>query len=151
MPIATGSPGSATLTRKSSPGIRQASNRSTRTSFPPSPKAGKTVEAVDSIAQGRVWAGRDAIGIGLVDEFGTLSDAIAYAAKEAGLGKNYGLATYPEHKSVTLKDLLSSKPEKEPLVAVETPAELRPVLRLLEDRKAVPVTYALPEAVIEIR
>ena len=112
---------------------------------------GKTVEAVDSIAQGRVWAGRDAIGIGLVDEFGTLSDAIAYAAKEAGLGKNYGLATYPEHKSVTLKDLLSSKPEKEPLVAVETPAELRPVLRLLEDRKAVPVTYALPEAVIEIR
>ena len=112
---------------------------------------GKTVEAIDSIAQGRVWAGRDAIGIGLVDEFGTLSDAIAYAAKEAGLGKNYGLATYPEHKSVTLKDLLSSKPEKEPLVAVETPAELRPVLRLLEDRKAVPVTYALPEAVIEIR
>ncbi|MBQ5984167.1 MAG: signal peptide peptidase SppA [Bacteroidales bacterium] len=112
---------------------------------------GKTVDAVDSIAQGRVWAGRDAIGIGLVDEFGTLSDAIAYAAKEAGLGKNYGLATYPEHKSVTLKDLLSSKPEKEPLVAVETPAELRPVLRLLEDRKAVPVTYALPEAVIEIR
>ena len=112
---------------------------------------GKTVEAVDSIAQGRVWAGRDAIGIGLVDEFGTLSDAIAYAAKEAGLGKNYGLATYPEHKSVTLKDLLSSKPEKEPLVAVETPEELRPVLRLLEDRKAVPVTYALPEAVIEIR
>lgn len=112
---------------------------------------GKTVEAVDSIAQGRVWAGRDAIGIGLVDEFGTLSDAIAYAAKEAGLGKNYGLATYPEHKSVTLKDLLSSKPEKEPLVAVETPAELRPVLRLLEDRKAVPVTYALPEAVFEIR
>ena len=112
---------------------------------------GKTVEAVDSIAQGRVWAGRDAIGIGLVDEFGTLSDAIAYAAKEAGLGKNYGLATYPEHKSVTLKDLLSSKPEKEPLVAVETPTELRPVLRLLEDRKAVPVTYALPEAVIEIR
>lgn len=35
---------------------------------------------VDSIAQGRVWTGSDALGIGLVDEIGTLDDAVRYAA-----------------------------------------------------------------------
>ena len=39
-----------------------------------------TVEAVDNIAQGRVWTGAEALGIGLVDELGTLEDALRYAA-----------------------------------------------------------------------
>ena len=43
-----------------------------------------TYEAVDEIAQGRVWTGADALGIGLVDEIGTLEDAITYAASMAG-------------------------------------------------------------------
>ena len=38
---------------------------------------------VDSIAQGRVWAGSDALEIGLVDQIGTISDAIEYAALSA--------------------------------------------------------------------
>ena len=41
---------------------------------------GMTVEGVDAIAQGRVWAGSDALEIGLVDEIGTIEDAIRYAA-----------------------------------------------------------------------
>ena len=41
--------------------------------------------AVDAIAQGRVWMGSDALEIGLVDEIGTLQDAIAYAATLAGI------------------------------------------------------------------
>lgn len=40
-----------------------------------------TVNAVDNIAQGRVWTGAEAIEIGLVDQIGTIEDAIAYAAK----------------------------------------------------------------------
>ena len=39
---------------------------------------------VDEIGQGRVWTGSDALGIGLVDEIGTLQDAIAYAASAIG-------------------------------------------------------------------
>ena len=39
-----------------------------------------TVEAVDEIAQGRVWTGSEALGIGLVDNIGTIEDAINYAA-----------------------------------------------------------------------
>ncbi|SKC54976.1 protease-4 [Bacteroidales bacterium WCE2004] len=39
---------------------------------------------VDAIGQGRVWTGADALGINLVDEIGTLEDAIHYAAAAAG-------------------------------------------------------------------
>ena len=39
-----------------------------------------TVPAVDEIAQGRVWTGAEALEIGLVDEIGTIEDAIIYAA-----------------------------------------------------------------------
>ena len=55
---------------------------------------GMAAEAVDEIAQGRVWAGGDAIGLGLVDELGGLTDAIQYAATMAGLEK-YRLVEYP--------------------------------------------------------
>ena len=41
-------------------------------------------EFVDSIAQGRVWAGSDALKIGLVDEIGTLEDAVKWAAAAGG-------------------------------------------------------------------
>lgn len=41
---------------------------------------GMTVPEVDEVAQGRVWSGAEALKIGLVDEIGTLEDAIAYAA-----------------------------------------------------------------------
>lgn len=43
-----------------------------------------TVADVDEIAQGRVWTGADALGIGLVDEIGTIEDAIAFAALSIG-------------------------------------------------------------------
>jgi len=46
---------------------------------------GMTAEVVDSIAQGRIWTGSDALANGLVDELGELEDAIAVAAELAGL------------------------------------------------------------------
>jgi len=44
-----------------------------------------TVEEVDSVAQGRVWIGEDALKLGLVDELGTLEDAVSTAAEFASL------------------------------------------------------------------
>jgi protease IV len=49
----------------------------------------KSVEDVDKIAQGRVWAGTDAQRIGLVDHLGGLKDASESAAKLAELGTDY--------------------------------------------------------------
>ncbi len=53
---------------------------------------------VDSIGQGRVWAGIDAIEIGLVDELGNMEDAIAYAAQKAELGSDYKVTEWPKQK-----------------------------------------------------
>jgi protease-4 len=49
----------------------------------------KPVEAVDTVAQGRVWSGADAKRLGLVDELGGSEDAIKLAAKLAKLGDDY--------------------------------------------------------------
>ena len=53
---------------------------------------------VDSIGQGRVWAGSDAIGLGLVDKLGDMEDAIAYAVEKANLGNDYKVTEWPKQK-----------------------------------------------------
>ncbi|MBO4606138.1 MAG: signal peptide peptidase SppA [Bacteroidales bacterium] len=85
-----------------------------------------TAEQVDSIAQGRVWAGNDAIEIGLCDEKGGLMDAIRYAAAKAGL-LNYRIVAIPEKEKTSLRSLTKgNKDDKDdPLVSLremlETP------------------------------
>ncbi len=56
-----------------------------------------TWEAVDEIGQGRVWAGSDALRIGLVDEIGGLEEAIDEAILLAGL-ETWSIKEYPEQK-----------------------------------------------------
>jgi protease-4 len=52
-------------------------------------------QVVDSIAQGRVWTGSDALAYGLVDGLGGLDRALRSAAAKAKLG-SYKVVTYPE-------------------------------------------------------
>ncbi|MDY3352354.1 signal peptide peptidase SppA [Riemerella anatipestifer] len=54
----------------------------------------KTFEQVDEIAGGRVWSGKKAKELGLVDELGSLNDAINFAAKQSKV-KNYNIISYP--------------------------------------------------------
>ena len=71
---------------------------------------GMPVARVDEIAQGRVWTGADAIGIGLVDEIGTIEDAINYAALsiEGVTGvQDVQVVGYPKPQS-TMEALLES-------------------------------------------
>ncbi|HLA56821.1 MAG TPA: signal peptide peptidase SppA [Flavobacterium sp.] len=65
-----------------------------------------TFAQVDNIAQGRVWAGSEAIKIGLVDKIGGMDDAIKAAAKLAKITK-YKTRDYPEYEK-NLRDLLSN-------------------------------------------
>ena len=58
---------------------------------------------VEEIAQGRVWTGKEALKIGLVDQLGGLADAINYTAKEAKLPKNYRIEQYPQKKDIADK------------------------------------------------
>lgn len=54
----------------------------------------KTFEQIDAIGGGRVWSGTRAKEIGLVDELGTIQQAITFAASKAKL-KDYNIQSYP--------------------------------------------------------
>lgn len=97
-----------------------------------------TYEYVDNVAQGRVWTGRDALDIHLVDEIGTLEDAIHWVAEaacdslsEADL-KNWDVVAYPkpQTKMEMMMEMLGSKPSGEEIFA-GTP--LSPAARALSD------------------
>jgi protease IV len=68
----------------------------------------KTTEQVDAVAQGRVWAGGTARQIGLVDRFGGIDDALAEAAKRAGLKDWHPeyIEPKPDFASLLLGDLV---------------------------------------------
>ena len=57
--------------------------------------------AVDTLAQGRVWSGRAAEKLGLVDQLGGLEVAIARAAELADLGDDWRLQEYPKSKGLS--------------------------------------------------
>ena len=69
-----------------------------------------SVANVDSIGQGRVWTGEQAVEIGLVDRIGSIGDAIRSAAKMAKL-KDYKVVKYPSLKD-PFSSILSTSKEK---------------------------------------
>jgi protease-4 len=64
-----------------------------------------TKEEVDVVARGRVWTGRDALKINLVDKLGGLQDAIDFAAKKAKI-KDQKVLYYPIVEKDFLSDLM---------------------------------------------
>lgn len=82
------------------------------------------VSYVDSIAQGRVWSGADALEIGLIDSIGTLKDAVVYAGMLAGHSDlpAWQIAEYPKPLT-TLELLLDSFGSSSASVFADTPLE----------------------------
>lgn len=70
----------------------------------------KSQAYIDSIGQGRVWSGTEAVNNGLVDRLGNINDAIRSAAKKAGL-KEYRVVEYPDQVS-PLQSLLGHTGDK---------------------------------------
>lgn len=91
-----------------------------------------TIAEVDSMAQGRVWSGVDAIRLGLVDELGNLNDAIAEAAKMANL-EEYGIRKFPKYKTGferLMEDLGgASAKAKQDFIEEEVGAEIYSILK----------------------
>ena len=89
---------------------------------------GRSLEPVkvDEMAQGRVWVGADALGLGLVDEIGGLREAVAYAASLAGYvnKSDYKVVGYPKPLSTSeqLMMMLGGRQE-EPSILSGTPFE----------------------------
>ncbi|MBI1301885.1 MAG: signal peptide peptidase SppA [Alphaproteobacteria bacterium] len=59
------------------------------------------ISDVEKLAKGRVWSGKKALELGLVDQFGTLNDALDFAAKELGLEDRFAahVAIIPKPKT----------------------------------------------------
>ena len=76
---------------------------------------------VDSIGQGRVWSGSDALKRGLVDKLGGLEDAIAYAAEKAGITDSYTVVEMPKQKNfmTSLMEEISGRREDEVQSAIQ--------------------------------
>ncbi len=66
---------------------------------------------VDSIAQGRVWSGIDALELGLVDELGGIEEAIAYAAEKAGI-ESYSIKEFPKQEDI-FESLLKTETQEQ--------------------------------------
>jgi protease-4 len=61
-------------------------------------RGAKLKKPIDELAGGRVYTGRQALDLGLVDKLGSLDDAIRHVAKQAKL-EDYQVRVYPEPKS----------------------------------------------------
>lgn len=83
---------------------------------------GMTKAMIDSIGQGRVWAGTDALEIGLIDEFGGLYDAVDYAAEQAGISDDsLQIQIYPKPKKDGLMDFLEMLEDMDEQAAFAAP------------------------------
>lgn len=72
----------------------------------------KLTQPMNKIARGRVWLGRQALDLGLIDELGSTSEAIARAMDLGKIGKNqtFKIVSYPKAKSFSekLSDLIAN-------------------------------------------
>lgn len=94
-----------------------------------------TQEAIKMIGEGRVWLGKDAVEIGLVDELGNINSAIQKAAELAGLG-SYSMVYYPEKKDPMeemLKMFDKSTPEERLMVKIRDFASKPRVMALMPE------------------
>ena len=109
---------------------------------------------VDEMAQGRVWVGTDALGLGLVDEIGGLREAVAYAASLAGYvnKSDYKVTCYPAPLTTAEQFMMIlSGQQEEPSILSGTPFEFfGKTLSTLKDNEPTQVYARLPYD-IEIR
>ena len=96
----------------------------------------KDTSYIETIAQGRVWSGEDALRIGLVDRLGNLQDAIDCAARMAKL-TDYGVREYPETESWLQNLLNKKKQEPEALIKEQVGEENYRIIEQLKKIKAM--------------
>lgn len=106
---------------------------------------------LDTIAEGRVWTGDMAKGIGLIDEFGGIEKAIAIAAYKAHL-KEYKVTTYPKSDNPfgQFMEAFGAASVKENLVKEEL-GDYYGVYQQLKDLKSMNGIQAVMPYMLEIR
>ncbi|HAS6174490.1 TPA: signal peptide peptidase SppA [Vibrio vulnificus] len=99
-----------------------------------------SLDAVDKVAQGRVWTGYDALHHGLVDQIGDFDDAVAEAAKMAQL-ENYNLYWVEEPLSPTEQFIQEFMKQVKISMGVDIqsilPSSLQPVAQQMEQHASL--------------
>ncbi|AXX60371.1 signal peptide peptidase SppA [Vibrio vulnificus] len=99
-----------------------------------------SLDAVDKVAQGRVWTGYDALQHGLVDQIGDFDDAVAEAAKMAQL-ENYNLYWVEEPLSPTEQFIQEFMKQVKISMGVDIqsilPPSLQPVAQQMEQHASL--------------
>lgn len=97
-----------------------------------------TPDMVDSIGQGRVWSGEDAIKIGLVDELGSLEDAIRYASEKAELKSDeVRIITYPIKKKDEFTEIIMALENAENEESIKSSTISAEILNKLNEINAI--------------
>lgn len=110
-------------------------------------------EDLHAVAQGRVWTGEQALEHGLVDELGSLDDAVAAAAELAELEGAPAIVRLPERKGffdLLLEDMAEPE-EARALLAIPGVGEVLPELVLLDRVLAGGGVAALSPLRLELR
>jgi protease-4 len=121
---------------------------------------------LDEVAQGRLFTGVQAKAAGLVDDVGTLNDAVIAAAKAAQLEDDYRVIVLPEPKTVQdiISDMFSSDTKMPAIngtsldalhaVISSLPPEVRETtlraMRMLELMQRDEVLLAMPAGLVEM-
>jgi protease-4 len=92
---------------------------------------------LQTIAQGRVWAGSEALDLKLVDEIGGLESAITYAANKAKLGERYRVKEYPEEVTFAESLALLLSHQEVPVAKAKADPLTREFLKMKSDLKSL--------------
>jgi protease-4 len=95
------------------------------------------INGIDTIAQGRVWAGSEALNLKLVDQIGGLEDAITYAANQAKLGERYRVKEYPEEVTFAQSLALLFSNQEEPVTQAKADPLTQEFLKMKSDLKSL--------------
>lgn len=80
---------------------------------------GVPVDSIKKVASGRVWTGSQAVQRKLVDVVGNFENALAIAAKSAGLDDDYKVRYYPQYTPSFVEQIISQIDEEESSKALE--------------------------------
>ncbi len=108
------------------------------------------VSELKKYAGGRVWSGQQAYERGLVDILGSLDDAVALAAKNAGVENDFQVRYYPQQKPF-IEKILSDLEEAEVKIFDATPAVLKPYMEKVKQLERIQGLQARLPGDLEVR
>ena len=111
-----------------------------------------SMDEVETLAQGRVWSGEQALKNGLANEEGDIKDAINAAAELADLGNDFNITSYPKIEP-EINDILSVMiPFNSSIFQfLNASTDLDPVIQSINNKEKKPIIFTSQLFNLDIR